>query len=71
MRRGVLGGHLGFLTGDIDDRFLPDVMNDILLPQERQPENFVLIYQLEVCQEEGVKKGGTWRTFRVPDQRHG
>ena len=55
----------------MDDRVILDVMNDVLLPQGRNPENFVLISQIEVCQEEGVKKGGTWRTFRVPDQRHG
>ena len=35
------------------------------------PENFVLIYQLEVCQEGGDKKRGIWRTMRVPDRRHG
>ena len=35
------------------------------------PETFVLISQLEVCQEGGVKKGVTWRTLRVPDRRHG
>ena len=29
------------------------------------------ISQLEVHQERGVKKGGTWRTLRVPDQRLG
>ena len=43
--------------------------------QGRYPENFVLISQLEVYQEggsrRGVKKGGTWRTLRVPDRRHG
>ena len=31
----------------------------------------MLISQLEVCQEGGVTKGGTWRTLRVPDRRHG
>ena len=55
----------------MEDMVGPDVMNDVFLPQGRCPENFVLISQLEVCQEEEVKKGGTWRTFRVPDQRHG
>ena len=30
--RGVLGGHWGFLTGDMDNRFIPDVMNDVLVP---------------------------------------
>ena len=42
-RRGVLGGRWGFLTGDMDDRVIPDVMNDDLLPQGRYSENFVLI----------------------------
>ena len=50
---------------------IPDVMKDIFLPQGRYPENFVPIYLLEVCQEGGVKKGGTWRMLRVPDARLG
>ena len=70
-RRGVLGGRWEFLTGDMDDRVIPDVIPDVLLPQGRYSENFVLISHLEVCQEGGVKKGGTWLTLRVPDQRHG
>ena len=53
----------------MDDRVTPDVKKDIFYPNEE--ENFVLISQLEVCQEGGVKKGGTWRSLRVPDQRHG
>ena len=55
----------------MDDRVYHDVMNDVLLPQGRYPENFGLISQLEVRQEWGVKKGGTWRTLMVPDRRHG
>ena len=55
----------------MEDLVIPDVMNDVFLPQGRYPENFVLISLLEVCQEGGVKKGGTWRTLRVPDWRHG
>ena len=43
----------------------------VLLPQASYPENFVLVSQLEVCQEGGVKKGGTWRMLGVPDRRHG
>ena len=58
-----------FLTGDMEDRVIPDVMNDVFLPQGRYPENIVLISQLEKGQEGEVKKGGTWRTLRVPDQR--
>ena len=56
-RRGVLGGRCGFLTRDMEDRVIPDVMNDVFLSQRTYPENFVLIFQLEVCQEWGVKKG--------------
>ena len=55
----------------MDDRVIPVIMNDVLLPEGTYPENFVSISHLEVCQEGGVKKGGTWRTWRVPDQRHG
>ena len=32
---------------------------------------FLLIPQWEVCQEEGIKKGGNWRTLRAPNERHG
>ena len=70
-RRGVLGGLWEFLTGDMDDRVIPDVIPDVLLPQGRYSENFVLISHFEVCQEGGVKKGGIWRTLRVTDQRYG
>ena len=66
-RRRVLGGHWGFLTGHMEDRVIPDVMNDVYLPQGRYPENFMLISLLEVCQKGGVKKGGTCRMLRVPD----
>ena len=55
----------------MDDRIIDDIMNNVLLPQGRCPENFMMISQLEVCQVGGVKKRGTWRTFRVPDQRLG
>ena len=45
------------MTGDMEDMVIPDVMNDVLLRQGRYPENLVLISQLEVRQEGGVKKG--------------
>ena len=54
------------MTGDTEDRVIPDIMNNVFLPQGRYPENCVLISQLEECQEGGVKKGGTWRTLRIP-----
>ena len=69
VKKEVLGGHWGFLTGDMDDRIIIDIMNDAILPQGRYPENFMLISLLEVRQEGGVKKGVTWRTLRVPDRR--
>ena len=41
----------------MEDMVIPDVMNDVLLPQRRYPENFMLISQLEVCQEGGSRRG--------------
>ena len=35
----------------MEDRVIPDVMKDIFLPLGRYPENFVMICQLEVCQD--------------------
>ena len=55
----------------MEDMVISDIMNADFLPKGRYPENFVLISQLEVCQEGGVKKEGTWRTLGVPDWRHG
>ena len=55
----------------MEDMVIHDIMDYLILPQGRYPESFMLIYSLEVCQEWGVKKVGTWRMFRVPDQRHG
>ena len=45
-------------------------LDDLGRLQERYPENLVLISQSEVCQE-GGQEMGTWRTLRVPVQRHG
>ena len=45
-----------FLTRDMDDGIIVDIMNDVLLPQGRYPEKFMMISQLEVCQEGRVKK---------------
>ena len=59
------------LTGDMDDSVIPDVMKDVLLSQGRYPENFVLISQWKVGQEWRVKKRGTLRKWRVPDQTQG
>ena len=55
----------------MEDLVIPDIMKDVFLPKGGYPKNFVLISQSEVCQEEGIKKGGALRTLRVPDWRHG
>ena len=44
------------MIGDMQDMVIPDVMNDVYLPQGRYPENFVLISLLEVCQEGGSRR---------------
>ena len=59
------------MIGDTDDRVIADFMNDVLSPRGTYPENCVMISQMEVCQDERVKKGGTWRTLRTHDHRHG
>ena len=41
----------------MEQRVIPDLMNDAFLPQRRYTENLVLISQLEEGQEGGVKKG--------------
>ena len=47
------------MTGDMEDWVIPDIMNDVFyLPYGTYPENFVLIYQLEVCQEGGGGQEG-------------
>ena len=41
------------MKGDLDDRVILEVLNDVFLPQGRYLENFMLISQLEVRQEGG------------------
>ena len=55
---GVLGGHLEFLTGDLEEMVILDDVDDLILPQGRYPKNFVLISQLEGFQEGGGQEGG-------------
>ena len=43
----------GFLTRDMEDRVIPNVINNLFLSQEIYPENLVSISQLEVYQEGG------------------
>ena len=35
------------------------------------PESFLLIYLRELCKEDGIKMGVTWRMLRVPVRRLG
>ena len=65
VKKGVTWRTLGFPDQRHGELVIPDVMIHVFLPQGRYPENFVLISQLEVCQEWGVKKG----MLRVPDWR--
>ena len=48
------------------DMVVPDVMNDVFLPQGRYPENFVCISLCEVCQE-GEFMTGDMEDMVVPD----
>ena len=59
------------MTGDLEETVILDVFDDLILQQGRYPEQFVLISLLGVCQEWGVKKGGTWRMLKVPYRGHG
>ena len=61
---------LGILRGDMEDRVILNIMDALVTPQQRYLECFVLISLLEVCQEWVVKKGVTWRMFRVPDWKN-
>ena len=35
----------------MDDRVIVDIMNNVILPQGRYPENIMMISQFEVCRE--------------------
>ena len=54
----------------MEDGIILDFKDFLFSPEERYHEIFMLISLLEVCQESGVKKGGSWWSFGVPDQRH-
>ena len=66
-RRRVRGGRS--LTTDLEDLVIPEAIYDLILPQERYRESFVLISVLEMCQEFGGEgqEGGNLRMSRVPD----
>ena len=69
-RRGVLGGRWGFLTGDMEDMVIPDVINDVFYPKKHTLK--ILCWCLNwKWVKKGVQEGGTWRALRVPDRRLG
>ena len=41
----------------MEDLVIPDIMNDVFLPQGRNPENLLLISQLGEGQEGGSRRG--------------
>ena len=57
-RGGQEGGYWEYIEGSLPKIWRTWILNDVFLPQGRYPKNFVLISQLKVCQEGGVKKGG-------------
>ena len=44
VKKGVLGGLWGFLTGDLDNRVILEAMDDLGGPQGSYPECFVALY---------------------------
>ena len=56
---------------DFNDWVMMDIMDDLVRPQGRYPEIFMMISLLEVCQEVGIKNGSPLRTLQFPDQRLG
>ena len=69
LRRGVLGGRLGFLIGDLEDRVILGNMDDLGRPQGSNPESFVSL-SLFLAEIQGfvymLKKRSTQQT----DNRH-
>ena len=60
----VLWVHWGFLTEALEGRVIPDVIDDLILPQGRKPESSKSKSLSEVCQEQGSfigVLGGCWR----------
>ena len=49
------------------DLVIPDVMNDVFLPKEDTLKIWCRYLYGSVSGRAGIKKGGTWRTLRVPD----
>ena len=47
-KRGVLGGHRGFLSGEVDDRIIYDILDVLCRPQGSYPESSMALSLLLV-----------------------
>ena len=56
-KRGVLGGCWGFLTRHMEDRVIPDVMNDVFYPKE-DTLKILCGYLNWKCVRKGGQEGG-------------
>ena len=50
---------------DFNDWVMMDIMDDLVRPQGRYPEIFMMIYLLEVCQEGGIYNWDNLTTLKV------
>ena len=55
---GVLGRQWGFLIRDMEERVIPDVMNDVFYPEEDTPKIYFDIL-IKSVSGRGFKKGGS------------
>ena len=51
VKKGILGGHLGFLTRDMEDSVMHDIKDDLGRPQGSCPESFMSLssFLLKIC----------------------
>ena len=61
-----LGGHWEFLTGDLEDGVIFDIINHVSRSLGRYPESL-----MKIRQDLDMAWIWTWRTLRVPDWRLG
>ena len=68
---GGLGGHWGFLSRDLEDRVILDVMDNFFFPNDDTLKVLCWYLYWKCVRKGGVLHVGTWVTFRVPDRRLG
>ena len=57
-RRGVLGERWGFLIGNLEDRVIPDVMNDVFCTPRKIPGKFCVDISIRSVSGRGGQEGG-------------